>query len=95
MLGWKTLFPLNDNLLAIGISVCFHFLFLWQTSIPLALAIVKISKFDSTKPSIILQVQTENQPKFWLVGFEIDANFKQQFRKPLEVYMSSSVANPS
>lgn len=70
------------------------FIFFSSGKLPLALAFarVKISKFDSIKPSITLQVQTGNQSKVWPVVFETDSNFKQQFREPLEDYMSSSVA---
>lgn len=86
-------FPLNDNLQQLlGSLPAFIFFSSGKLPFALAFAIIKISKFHSTKPSIILQVQTENQSKVWLVVFETDTNFKEQFRELLEVYMSSSVA---
>lgn len=89
----ENIFPLNDDNLR-HCELCPLSFFFPSGKLPFALAfaIVRISKFDSIKPNIILQEQTGNQSKPWLVVFEINSHFKQEFRESLEVYMSSSVA---
>ena len=85
-------FPLNENLQQLlGSPAAFIFFFSGILPFTLAFAIVKIRKPDSPKPSVILQVQTENQSTVWLI-FATAVDFKQQSREPLEPYMSSSVA---
>ena len=86
---------LNENLQQLlGSPPAFIFFFSGVLPFTLAFATVKIRKSDSTTPSVILQVQTENQSTVWLV-FATAVDFKQQSREPLEPYMSSSVARKS